>query len=60
MEFERLEFVEAIEELASYLGLDVPREQRSGGSGQFKSGIKQATVKNAVFTIWWAALLSSM
>ncbi|HDY7479159.1 TPA: DNA primase [Vibrio vulnificus] len=29
MEFERLEFVEAIEELASYLGLDVPREQRS-------------------------------
>ncbi|EGR1120211.1 TPA: DNA primase [Vibrio parahaemolyticus] len=38
MEFERLEFVEAIEELASYLGLDVPREQRSGGNGQFKSG----------------------
>ncbi len=27
MEFERLEFVEAIEELASALGLDVPREQ---------------------------------
>ncbi|EIY7830844.1 DNA primase [Vibrio parahaemolyticus] len=38
MEFERLEFVEAIEELASYLGLNVPREQRSGGGGQFKSG----------------------
>ncbi|EDP58396.1 DNA primase [Vibrio sp. AND4] len=38
MEFERLEFVEAIEELASYLGLDVPREQRSGSGGQFKSG----------------------
>ncbi|MET2899074.1 DNA primase [Vibrio rotiferianus] len=37
MEFERLEFVEAIEELASYLGLDVPREQRSGGGGQFNS-----------------------
>ncbi|ENC6721441.1 DNA primase [Vibrio harveyi] len=36
MEFERLDFVEAIEELASYLGLDVPREQRSGG--QFNSG----------------------
>ncbi len=31
MEYERLEFVEAIEELASFLGLDVPREQRSGG-----------------------------
>ncbi|UMM02724.1 DNA primase [Vibrio campbellii] len=38
MEFERLEFVEAIEELASYLGLDVPREKRSGGGGQFNSG----------------------
>ncbi|EJB8415992.1 TPA: DNA primase [Vibrio vulnificus] len=32
MEFERLEFVEAIEELASYLGLDVPREQRSSNT----------------------------
>ncbi|UTV27409.1 DNA primase [Photobacterium atrarenae] len=31
MEFDRLEFVEAIEELASQLGLDVPREQGSGG-----------------------------
>jgi DNA primase len=31
MEFDRLEFVEAIEELANSLGLDVPREQRSGG-----------------------------
>ncbi|MGC9403013.1 DNA primase [Vibrio genomosp. F10] len=30
MEYERLEFVEAIDELASFLGLDVPREQRSG------------------------------
>ncbi|RBW63991.1 DNA primase [Vibrionales bacterium C3R12] len=30
MEFERLEFVEAIEELASYLSLDVPREERNG------------------------------
>ncbi|EOX4840755.1 DNA primase [Vibrio alginolyticus] len=38
MEFDRLEFVEAIEELASYLGLDVPREQRSGGNGSFQSG----------------------
>ncbi|MCK6262301.1 DNA primase [Vibrio sp. ZSDE26] len=31
MEYERLEFVEAIDELASFLGLEVPREQRSGG-----------------------------
>lgn len=38
MEFDRLEFVEAIEELASYLGLDVPREQRCGGNGSFQSG----------------------
>ncbi|HBC3449765.1 DNA primase [Vibrio parahaemolyticus] len=43
MEFERLEFVEAIEELASYLGLDVPREQRSGGSGQFNSGLQASS-----------------
>ncbi|EEX95315.1 DNA primase [Vibrio orientalis CIP 102891 = ATCC 33934] len=34
MEYERLEFVEAIEELASFLGLDVPREQRQGGGVQ--------------------------
>ncbi|WP_064605965.1 DNA primase [Photobacterium sp. J15] len=31
MEFDRLDFVEAIEELASQLGLEVPREQGSGG-----------------------------
>lgn len=31
MEFDRLDFVEAIEELASGLGLEVPREQRSPG-----------------------------
>ncbi|MCW8330336.1 DNA primase [Photobacterium sp. SDRW27] len=31
MEFDRLEFVEAIEELSSQLGLEVPREQGSGG-----------------------------
>lgn len=29
MEFERLEFVEAIEELAAFIGVDVPREQRN-------------------------------
>ncbi len=31
MEYERLEFPEAIEELASSLGLEVPREERSNG-----------------------------
>lgn len=30
MEFDRFEFVEAIEELASGVGLEVPREQRNG------------------------------
>ena len=30
MEFDRLDFVEAIDEIASGLGLEVPREQRSG------------------------------
>ena len=30
MEFERLDFVEAIDELAGTIGLEVPREQRSG------------------------------
>ncbi|WP_332398684.1 DNA primase [Vibrio metschnikovii] len=32
MEYERLEFPEAIEELASYLGLEVPREERYNNS----------------------------
>ncbi len=32
MEYERLEFVEAIEELANIQGLEVPREQRSRGN----------------------------
>ncbi|KGY08316.1 DNA primase [Vibrio sinaloensis] len=41
MEYERLEFVEAIEELASFLGLDVPREQRQGGG--FQSNQPQAS-----------------
>ena len=36
MEYERLDFVEAIEELANTLGLDVPREQRAGTSFQSK------------------------
>ncbi|MCA2016070.1 DNA primase [Vibrio tritonius] len=34
MEYERLEFPEAIEELASSLGLEVPREERSNSSGK--------------------------
>ncbi|OBT07386.1 DNA primase [Vibrio sp. UCD-FRSSP16_10] len=34
MEYERLEFVEAIDELASHLGIEVPREQRQGSFSQ--------------------------
>jgi DNA primase len=34
MEFERLDFVEAIDELAGILGLEVPREQRQTGLSQ--------------------------
>ncbi|MBA5764282.1 DNA primase [Vibrio sp. 404] len=41
MEYERLEFVEAIDELASFLGLDVPREQRQGGG--FRNDQPQAS-----------------
>ncbi|MGF1911148.1 DNA primase [Vibrio kasasachensis] len=41
MEYERLEFIEAIEELASFLGLDVPREQRQGGG--FRNDQPQAS-----------------
>ena len=40
MEFDRLEFVEAIEELASQLGLEVPREQ-GGGGGQSGTRTKE-------------------
>ncbi|TAA47217.1 DNA primase [Corallincola spongiicola] len=36
MEYERLEFVDAIDELAGQMGLEVPREQRSGKSPQAK------------------------
>ncbi len=37
MEFDRLDFVEAIEELAATLGLEVPREQTSYGSSNHSS-----------------------
>ena len=43
MEYERLEFVEAIEELAHLQGLDVPREQRSGGN--FKDSIQKVSTE---------------
>ena len=32
MNYERLDFVDAVEELAGQMGLEVPREQSSGGS----------------------------
>ena len=43
MEYERLEFPEAIEELASFLGLDVPREQTQGRN--FNSNQPQASTE---------------
>ncbi|HBV77133.1 MULTISPECIES: DNA primase [Vibrio] len=43
MEYERLEFVEAIEELAHLQGLEVPREQRSGGN--FKDSIQKVSTE---------------
>ncbi|USD64923.1 DNA primase [Vibrio sp. SCSIO 43136] len=43
MEYERLEFVEAIEELASFLGLDVPREQSNRGNGSFSNAPRANT-----------------
>ncbi len=43
MEYERLEFPEAIEELASFLGLEVPREQTQGRN--FNSNQPQASTE---------------
>ncbi len=42
MEYERLDFPDAIEELASFLGLEVPREQRQGGNGSSSSSAPRA------------------
>lgn len=53
MEYERLEFVEAIEELAASLGLDVPREQRNGSSGNFSKGPTAIVSRNDLCTISW-------
>ncbi|SDH40725.1 DNA primase [Vibrio xiamenensis] len=42
MEYERLDFPDAIEELASFLGLEVPREQRQGGNSSSSSSAPRA------------------
>lgn len=45
MEYDKLEFVEAVEELALQQGLEVPREQMQGGTTQSK-GISYQTKRN--------------
>ncbi|NAX48279.1 DNA primase [Photobacterium halotolerans] len=42
MEFDRLDFVDAVEELASQLGLEIPREQSSSGQSSIKRQEKQS------------------
>nr|WP_086939750.1 DNA primase [Thaumasiovibrio occultus] len=51
MEFDRLEFPEAVEELASTLGLEVPREQgqRSGPSTEVKRNLYELMEQIASF-----------
>ncbi|NAW64452.1 DNA primase, partial [Photobacterium halotolerans] len=42
MEFDRLDFVDAVEELASQLGLEIPREQGTSGQSSIKRQEKQS------------------
>ncbi len=51
MEFERLDFVEAIEELAGTLGLDVPREQRSGPQQQSSGPRANSETKRTLYDL---------
>ncbi|WP_063652342.1 DNA primase [Aliivibrio fischeri] len=51
MEFDRLEFVEAIEELASMLGLDVPREQRSGFNAPSSAPTANSEQKRSLYDL---------
>ena len=51
MEYERLDFVEAIEELASYLGLEVPREQRQGGGFQSNQPKANSEQKRSLYDL---------
>lgn len=51
MEFDRLEFVEAIEELASMLGLDVPREQRSGFNAPSSGPTANSEQKRSLYNL---------
>lgn len=46
MEFDRLEFPEAIEELARYHGIDVPREQSPHGSQKQKPSVGREQLEN--------------
>ncbi|MFA0085076.1 DNA primase [Vibrio sp. 10N.286.49.C2] len=54
MEYDRLEFVEAIEELASSLGLEVPREQTNGKSGFTKGPTANSEQKRSLYDLMTA------
>ncbi|GLT20124.1 DNA primase [Vibrio zhanjiangensis] len=51
MEYERLEFPEAIDELASYLGLDVPREQRQNSTPHTKTTQVSSQQKRSLYDL---------
>ncbi|KII78571.1 DNA primase [Vibrio renipiscarius] len=51
MEYERLEFVESIEELASFVGLDVPREQRQGGGSRHDQPQASSDQKRSLYDL---------
>ena len=46
MEYDRLEFPEAIEELARYHGIEVPREQSSSGTNNQKTSVGKEQLEN--------------
>ena len=46
MEYDRLEFPEAIEELARYHGIEVPREQSSSGSNNLQTSVGKEQLEN--------------
>lgn len=48
MEFERLDFVEAIEELASYLGLDV---LENSAAARYQQHLEPTANKNVTYMI---------
>ena len=54
MEYDRLEFVEAIEDLASSIGLEVPREQRNGNNAFTKGPTANSEQKRSLYDLMTA------